>query len=193
VNGAAQTTAVAEPTAAASSTRADRLAALLPLAGVYVAFCFVYAVETWARVTPWLFTDELELTQLSRSIAATGHAARRGEAHSPDSLYTVLTAPLWLIHNVSTAYASIKYADVFAMTSVVFPTYFLARLVVGRRAALFAAAGAAAIPSSRRRSPIRTPPGASSSLRRRWWSCGAAAARTRGRPARSSPSRSGRP
>ena len=33
------------------------------------------------------------------------------------------------------------------MTSVIFPTYFLARMLVGRGAALFAAAGAAAIPS----------------------------------------------
>src|SRR4029077_10851517 len=57
------------------------------------------------------------------------------------------TAPMWLIDNVSTAYAGIKYLDVFVMASVVFPTYFLARLIVGRRAALFAAAGAGAIPS----------------------------------------------
>ncbi len=61
---------------------------MLPLVSVYVWLCIVFLVEAWNRVTPWLFTDELELTQLSRSIAATGHAARRGEAHSFDSLYT---------------------------------------------------------------------------------------------------------
>src|SRR5439155_8615572 len=83
----------------------------------------------------------------SRSIAATGHAARRGESHSPGSLYTVFTAPIWLIHDVAAAYSTIKYVDVFAMAAVVFPTYFLARLLVGRPAALFAAAGAGAIPS----------------------------------------------
>ena len=125
----------------------DRLLVALPLTGVYLALCVVYLVEAWKRVTPWLFTDELELTQLSRSIAATGRAARRGAAHSPDSVYTYLTAPLWLFHDVGTAYAGIKYLDVFVMASVAFPTYFLARLVVGRNAALFAAAGAAAIPS----------------------------------------------
>ena len=124
-----------------------RLTSALPLATVYIWLCLVYLVEAWKRVTPWLFGDELELTQLSRSIAATGHAARRGVAHGPHSLYTYFTAPMWLINDVSTAFAGIKYLDVFVMTSVVFPTYFLARMIVGRRAALFAAAGAGMIPS----------------------------------------------
>jgi hypothetical protein len=128
-------------------SRTGRLTSFLPLATVYVWLCLVYLIEAWKRVTPWLFGDELELTQLSRSIAATGHAARRGVAHGPHSLYTYFTAPMWLIDDVSTAYAGIKYLDVFAMTSVVFPTYLLARMIVGRRAALFAAAGAGMIPS----------------------------------------------
>jgi hypothetical protein len=126
---------------------ADRVLAAIPLLGIYVLLCGVYVVEAWKRSTPWLFTDELELTQLSRSIAKTGHAARRGQAHAFDSLYTYLIAPMWLIHTVATAYASVKYLDVFVMAAVVFPTYFLARMVVGRPAALFAAAAAAAIPS----------------------------------------------
>jgi len=136
-----------EEQSAGAAALVDRVSAALPLASVYVVLCSVYAFEAWKRVTPWLFTDELELTQLSRSIAATGRAARRGQAHSPDSIYTYLIAPLWLIHEVGTAYAGIKYLDVFVMASVVFPTYFLARLLVGRKAALFAAAGAGAIPS----------------------------------------------
>ena len=128
-------------------TLSDRLMAVLPLTSVYAWLCIVYLVEAWNRATPWLFTDELELTQLSRSIAATGHAARRGTPHSADSLYTYLTAPIWLIHDVARAYAGIKYLDVFVMASAVFPTYFLARLVVGRGPALFAAAAAGAIPA----------------------------------------------
>lgn len=125
----------------------DRVLTALPLASIYVWLSIIYCVEAWKRATPWLFTDELELTQLSRSIAATGHAARRGEPHSFRSLYVVLTAPIWLIHDVSAAFATLKYVDTLVMTSVVFPTYFLARLVVGRTPALFAAAGAAMIPS----------------------------------------------
>src|SRR5260221_3612163 len=125
----------------------DRLTVAFPLAMIYLTLCVLYLFEAWARITPWLFGDELELTQLSRSIAATGRAARRGEAHSPDSVYVFLTAPWWLIHDVAAAYSGIKYADVLVMASVVFPTYLLARLVVGRNAALFAAAGAGVIPS----------------------------------------------
>ncbi len=146
-------TAASTETAGPAAPRDDarpvgaRLFAVLPLLSVYTWLCVVYLVEAWGRLTPWLFTDELEMTQLSRSIADTGRPAERGQAMSPHSLYTVMTAPLWLIHNVATAYASIKYVDVFVMASAVFPTYLLARLVVGRRAGLFAAAGAGAIPS----------------------------------------------
>jgi len=130
-----------------STTLTDRFLAAAPLAMVYVWLCGLYAVESWQRVTPWLFGDELEFTQLSRAIAATGHAAERGQPHSADSLYNYLTAVIWQIHDVATAYAGIKYVDVLLMASVVFPTYFLARTLVGRNAALFAAAGAGAIPA----------------------------------------------
>jgi len=142
-------TEAAEPAAPRSGGRtlSARLLASLPLLSVYTWLCVVYLVEAWARVTPWLFTDELEMTQLSRSIADTGRPAERGQSMGLHSLYTVMTAPLWLIHDVATAYAGVKYLDVFVMASVVFPTYFLARLLVGRGPALFAAAGAGAIPS----------------------------------------------
>jgi hypothetical protein len=131
----------------ARATVSERLLAAAPLASIYLWLSIVYCVEAWKRLTPWLFTDELEFTQLQRSIAATGHAARRGEPHSFRSLYNVLMAPMWWINDVSAAFATLKYVDVLIMTSVVFPTYLLARLVVGRAPALFAAAGAGAIPS----------------------------------------------
>jgi len=129
------------------ATVSDRLLAAIPLASLYLWLSIAYSIEAWKRATPWLFTDELELTQLSRSIAATGHAARRGEPHSIHSLYTVILAPLWRIDDVAAAFAAIKYVDVLAMTAVVFPTYFLARLVVGRTPALFAAAAAGGVPA----------------------------------------------
>lgn len=125
----------------------DRLLAAAPLVSIYLWLSIVYCVEAWKRNTPWLFTDELEYTQLARSFAETGRAARRGEPHSIDSLYNVLAAPFWRIDDVAAAFAAIKYVDVLVMTSVLFPTYFLARLVVARTPALFAAAAAAAIPS----------------------------------------------
>src|SRR5262249_57318606 len=89
-------------------TFADRLVARVALASIFLWLAIVYAVEAWAHQTPWLFGDELELTQLSRAIAATGHAARRGEPHSFDTLWTYVMAPAWRIHDVHTAYATVK-------------------------------------------------------------------------------------
>lgn len=125
----------------------DRVTVGLLLGGIYTLLSAVYIVEAWRRVTPWLFSDEIEFTALSRSIAETGHPSRLGQAHSADSVYTYLTAPFWYIHNVASAYDAVKYFDVLVMTTVVFSTYFLARMVVGRTAALFAATGAGAVPA----------------------------------------------
>lgn len=125
----------------------DRLLAVVPLLSVYIWLCTVYMVEVLGHVTPWLFTDELEFTQLSRAIAATGRPAERGAPYPSHSLYTYLMAPFWLIEHVPTAYDAVKYANVFLMAAVVFPTYFLARMIVRRPAALFAAAGAGTIPA----------------------------------------------
>ena len=74
-------------------TLADRFLAAFPLLAVFFWLCVVYAWEAWRHGSPWLFGDELELTQLSRAIAATGHAARRGQPHSFDSLYTFSSTP----------------------------------------------------------------------------------------------------
>jgi hypothetical protein len=134
-------------TAPAERTFVDRLLAATPLLSVFLWLCIVYAVEAWAHSTPWLFTDELELAQLSRAIAETGHAARRGDPHSFDTLWTYITAPAWRIHDTHTAYATVKYMAVFTMTFTAFPAYALARLMVGRMAALFVAAASAAIPA----------------------------------------------
>ena len=133
--------------APADRTLTDRLLAAVPLLSIFLWLCIVYAVEAWAHGTPWLFGDELELTQLSRAIAATGHAARRGEPHSFDTVWTYLMAPAWLIHNIHTAYDTVKYLAVIVMTLTVFPAYGIARTIVGRNASLFVAAASAAIPS----------------------------------------------
>jgi hypothetical protein len=128
-------------------TAADRLLAAVPLLTLFFWVCVFYMWEAWRHGSPWLFGDELQMTQLSRAIADTGHPARRGAAYTPDTLYPYFTAPAWLIHNLRNAYSTAKYMDVVAMTSTTFWTYGLARFVVGRRAALFAAAGSVVIPS----------------------------------------------
>src|SRR6267378_7063738 len=134
-------------TKSAEQTLADRLLAAVPLLSIFLWLCIVYAIEAWAHGTPWLFGDELELTQLSRAIADTGHAARRGEPHAFNTLWTYVTAPAWLIDDLHTAYATVKYLGVLVMTATVFPAYGIARLVVGRRPALFVAAASATIPA----------------------------------------------
>jgi hypothetical protein len=132
---------------AAERTLADRVLAAIPLLSIFLWLCIVYAIEAWTHGTPWLFGDELELAQLSRAIADTGHAARRGEPHSFDTLWTYLMAPAWLIDNVHSAYTTVKYLAVTVMTLTVFPAYALARLVVSRGPAFFVAAASGAIPA----------------------------------------------
>ena len=63
-------------------TFADRLLAAVPLLSIFLWLSIVYAVEAWAHSTPWLFGDELELTQLSRAIAARW----KPSSHEPTSL-----------------------------------------------------------------------------------------------------------
>ncbi len=125
----------------------DRVYRAIPLATVFVALLALYAWEAARHSTPWLFTDELELSQISRSIEATGHGGRRGDPYFWQTLYTWLIAPAWAASSTSTAYEIVKYIGVIVMTLTVVPTYFLARTIVSRRAALFAAAGAAAVPA----------------------------------------------
>jgi Dolichyl-phosphate-mannose-protein mannosyltransferase len=128
-------------------TLADRFLAAVPLLSVFFWLGVLYTWEAWGHGSPWLFGDELELTQLSRAIADTGHAARRGDPYTFKTLYTYLMAPAWLGDDVHRAYDTIRYVGVIVMTLTVFPAYGIARMIVGKWPALFAAAGAAAIPA----------------------------------------------
>ena len=126
---------------------ASRLYAALPLLTIFAWLCLIFGWEAWGNLSPWLFGDELQRTQLARSIAETGHEARRGVPVTSDSLVAWLSAPAWLVHDTSRAYGLLKAIQVAVMTSVLFPTYFLARQLVSTRWALFAAVGAATIPA----------------------------------------------
>ena len=129
------------------STRLRRLSGVLPLITIYAWLCLLYGWESWGERTPWNFTDEVERAQLSRAIAATGHAARRGVAASPESFYSYLIAPAWWIHDTGTSYGVIKAIGVAVMTASIFPAYALARMFTSRRPALLAATAVAAIPA----------------------------------------------
>jgi hypothetical protein len=137
----------AEPARRAARGSAGRGFGAIALVGLGVLIISFYAVEAHLRRTPWLFTDELEWSQLSRAIAATGHAARRGQAHSFESLYSYLIAPAWWIHSTATAYAAIKYLNATVMCLTAVPAYFLARMLVGRGTALVVALLSIAIPA----------------------------------------------
>jgi hypothetical protein len=139
-----------------SSARAGRrrrrsrrlpLETLFPLLAAYCALAALYAWQAWRRETPAIFTDELELTQISRAIADTGLPARRGESYDFTSLAPWLTAPAWWIKSVPDAFAAVKYVQVLVMTAAIFPAYALARLVVSRPWALFAAVATVAAPA----------------------------------------------
>ena len=127
--------------------RAARGSQALLLAGLAVVVLVFYWIEASLRKTPWLFTDELEWSQLSRAIAATGHAARRGQPHSFESLYSYLIAPAWWIHSTATAYAAIKAENTVVMCLTALPAYLLARLLLSRRASLVVAVASIAIPA----------------------------------------------
>jgi hypothetical protein len=122
----------------------DRFLRAIPLASAFLWLVVLYGWQTRGHVTPWLFTDELKYTQIARSIAETGRAAERHHSVAFDTLYTYFVAPFWRIHDVHTAYSAIKYSNAIVMTSAIFPTYLLARMVVSRPWALFAAVGAVA-------------------------------------------------
>ena len=124
-----------------------RLQSAIPLLTVYFGLAALYAWQASRHPVPTIFTDELELTQLSRSIAETGEPARRGEPYGLATLVAYLLAPAWWLGSTASAYAAAKLVLVLAMTATVFPAYALARLVVPRWYALAAAGGATAVPA----------------------------------------------
>ncbi len=139
--------ATAHPVPGGITAARARVDQLIPLVGAYLLLATFYAWQAWRRETPTIFTDELETTQISRAIADTGHAMRRGEPYGFTSLVPYLTAPFWWIHPVASAYETIKTVQAFVMTSAIFPAYLLARRVVTPGWALFAAVAAIAAPA----------------------------------------------
>jgi hypothetical protein len=124
-----------------------RLQSAIPLLVVYFALAALYAWQASRRPVPTIFTDELELTQLSRAIAESGEPARRGEAYGLATLVAYFLAPVWWLGSTTAAYATAKVLLVLAMTATIFPAYGLARLVAPRWHALAAATGATVVPA----------------------------------------------
>ena len=125
----------------------DRLQGAIPLLCAYFGLAALYAWQASEHPVPTLYTDEIELMQLSRSISETGEAARRGDPYGMPTLVAYFLAPVWWLGSVTASYTAAKLVLVLAMTATIFPAYGLARLVVPKWYALGAAACAAAAPA----------------------------------------------
>ncbi len=141
---------MSEPAQRSGPERPDALARLqkaIPLLVVYFALAALYAWQASNRPVPTIFTDEGEMAQLSRAIAHTGAAARRGVPYGLASLVAYFLAPVWWLGTTAAQYSAAKLLLVLTMTATVFPAYALARLVVSPWYALAAAGGATAVPA----------------------------------------------
>ncbi|CAN5373989.1 hypothetical protein BH20ACT13_BH20ACT13_00300 [soil metagenome] len=125
----------------------DRLLSAIPLLTLYFGLAALYAWQASRHPVPTIYSDEIELAWLSRSIAETGEAARRGDPYGLATLVAYFLAPVWWIGSTATGYAAAKLLLVLAMTATVFPAYALARLVVPPWYALAAAGGATIVPA----------------------------------------------
>ena len=140
-----RTTPQGGPTARRTPIAARLLRAYPALLTAFAVLIF-YAIESTSRSTPWIFGDELEWSQISRSIAETGESARRGDPIYFKSIYAWLIAPFWRAESTTAAYAGVKYANAVIMPLAAIPTFLLARMVVSRRSAVFVAVASVSIP-----------------------------------------------
>ena len=115
------------------------------LGAAYLCLASLYAWQASQRVSPSIFSDEIEFTQISRGIAETGMPSRLGEPSGFGSLYTYLVAPAWWL-DPTDAWEAAKLIGAIVMTATLFPAYGLARFVVSRPWAIAAAVGAVAAP-----------------------------------------------
>lgn len=128
-------------------TTLDRLLAAYPLLVAYLVLLTLYAWQTTRIPSPWIFTDELKWSLLSRSIAHTGRPEIREHAAPVSSIYSYFLAPAWWAGATAPGYAAAKYLNAFVMTAAMFPSYLFARLFLTRLPATLAAIAAATIPS----------------------------------------------
>jgi hypothetical protein len=136
---------VTTPTSSRAAERLTPGAARFILAVAYLCLASLYAWQAAKRVSPTIFSDEIEFTQISRGIAKNGVPSRLGEPSGFETLYTYLVAPAWWL-DPKAAWEAAKLIGVLVMTAAIFPAYGLARFVVSRPWALAAAIMAVAAP-----------------------------------------------
>ena len=113
----------------------------LTLGAIVLLGTVVNAVLASTLATPGLFPDEYLYSQLGRSLATTGGLTVRGvDPHFLPVLAPVLNAPLWLVHDLGTAYRLVQVENAFLLSLAALPTYWLARrLGTSERVSLVAA------------------------------------------------------
>jgi Dolichyl-phosphate-mannose-protein mannosyltransferase len=124
-----------------------RIAWLGPLVAIFGAAAALVVWQATQRQSPTIFSDELELTQISRAIAEYGVPKRRDVTYEFTTLAPWLTAPFWRIGSVASAYEAIRVFQAVVMAAAVFPAYGIARYVVSRPWALVAAALSVGVPA----------------------------------------------
>ena len=98
------------------------------LIALFAGSAIVRVLVGLRRGTPLYYPDEYIYTAIARSIADTGIPRLRGDAfHFPSILVSYLTAPAWLISDVSVAFHVVVAMGGIAFSLAVFPAYMLAR------------------------------------------------------------------
>lgn len=120
----------------------------IAVAAVFLVAALYHALQSRGHVTPAIFADELLYSKLAQGIAAGEGFVVRGESvYFPAPLAAIVQAPVWLLGDVTSAYALAKVWNAVVMASAAFPAYSLARQVVRPSFALLTAAAAVAAPA----------------------------------------------
>ncbi len=124
------------------------LARRLALPCLFVGCCAYQFLQGRAHAAPTVFNDELLYAKLSQAVAAGHWLAIRGQHYGfPAPVAPMLQAPAWLFGSMTDGYAAAKLLNAVVMSATVFPSYWLARLLVRRSFALVVAAAAVATPA----------------------------------------------
>jgi hypothetical protein len=115
-------------TATSSGVRARLVSPRLVLGAIVVAGAAVQALLARAVLLPTVFPDEYLYSQLSRSLATTGHLRVRGiNAHFLPVLEPILTAPVWFAHDIGTSFRLVQVENALVMSLAAIPAYLIAR------------------------------------------------------------------
>jgi hypothetical protein len=115
--------------------------------GTWLVLAGLLIVAQLARQTPTIYVDELIYGRLAQNLAAGEGRTFQGLPLSLPTLYSMFVAPVWALFDGTVAYRLTLAVNALAMTSVVFPSFALARQIVSFRWALAAAACAALVPA----------------------------------------------